>query len=625
MNGGDDGERSDGWLARLVDVVDRFVPATLRDDAGQLLRARMLLLYSATVIAICPVFVGLPLAQGRRDLAAITAIAMFVGSLTGPVLRRTGSIAWAALLAVSTYGITHATLFCSAGFFDLSSLYWFMSTPMFALFLRGVRFGVGTFVVVTVASMLGALLLPAHTFAVPPGYNAVSDAIGAWFFGIILLAFGALYDVVRQRSTASLRDALRAMEAARAQAEESGQARTRLVASISHELRTPLGGVVGLAHLLEKTTLSLEQRELTALIGESADAVVALLNDLLEFARLDVGPVPVEQLPVDVARVVRGVVGLFDGREDGRVRIDIAIDDDVPALVLGDARRLRQVLWNLVGNAVKFSPLGSGAGRGHVVVRVARVARVAVATDAPATVRLCFSVQDDGPGVDDEARQRLFQPFSQARDAHRRLGGTGLGLAISRNLVRALGGDEIHLDTTIGTGSTFSFSLPFSPAPPATRPPHARVLVVEDDPVSALVARRMIEAAGLSCDVVGDGDTAVTSALAGHYDLILLDGNLPGRHGHDVARAIRAAERAAAHDGPSDATRDAPRDAPHDAPNNGASRGPRARVPIVALTATTTPDERERALDAGMDDHLHKPLDPARLTTLLREHVRARP
>jgi signal transduction histidine kinase/ActR/RegA family two-component response regulator len=585
----DDDDRG-ARMGRLVDLVDRFVPAPLRDDPGQLLRARLLLLYSASIVAICPIFVGLPLAQGRADLAAITAVAMTLGALTGPVLRRTGSIAPASVLAISTYGITHATLFLRSGIFDLSSLYWFMSTPMFALFLRGVRYGLGVFGLVTVAAVVGGFLLPEDAFTLPPGYDPIGDAVGAWVFGVILLAFGALYEVVRQRSTATLHDALHAMEAARARAEESGQARTRLVASISHELRTPLGGVVGLAHLLEKTPLSVEQRELTALIGESADAVVALLNDLLEFARLDVGPVAVEQLPVDVRRVVRGVVGLFDARNPAGVRVDVAVADDVPALVLGDARRLRQVLWNLVGNAVKFAPLRDGGG--HVVVSV-------VVDDAnpsaAAVVPLRFTVQDDGPGVDDEARQRLFQPFSQAHDVHRRLGGTGLGLAISRNLVRALGGDEIQLDTVVGRGSSFSFALPFSPAP-TTQPKHGRVLVVEDDPVSALVARRMVEAAGLSCDVVGDGDTAVTTALAARYDLILMDGNLPGRDGYDAARAIRAAERGVA---------------------------TARRVPIVALTATSAPHERTRALEAGMDDHLHKPLDPARLAALLHEHVRA--
>jgi signal transduction histidine kinase/CheY-like chemotaxis protein len=603
----DEGDRGDRRLAPLVEFVDRFVPAPLRDDGSQLLRARLLLLYSATIVAICPVFVGLPLRQGRIDLAAVTAVAMLLGALTGPVLRRTGSIEYASALAVGTYGAAHATLFVGAGVFDLSSLYWFMSTPMFALFLRGARASFGVLVAVTVVAIAGGFVLPAHMLTLPPGHDAFADAVGAWVFGVILLSFGVLYEVVRRRSTATLHDALRAVEAARARAEESGQARTRLVASISHELRTPLGGVVGLAHLLEKTPLSAEQRELTALITESADAVVALLNDLLEFARLDVGPVPVEQLPVDVRRVVRGVVGLFLARDDSDVVIDVDIADDVPALVLGDARRLRQVLWNLIGNAVKFAPLGKGEGTGHVVVRVVRDATGGTDADGAgaAAVRLRFTVADDGPGIDDDARQRLFQPFSQAHDVHRRLGGTGLGLAISRNLVRALGGDEIRLDTQPGRGSAFTFVLPFAPAPAAAAPPGGHVLVVEDDPVSALVARRMVEAAGLSCDVVGDGDAAVTSVLAGRYDLVLMDGNLPGRDGYEAARAIRAAERVAERRA-----------------EDGAE--PARRVPIIALTATSTPHERARALDAGMDDHVHKPLDPARLATLLREHVRAR-
>jgi signal transduction histidine kinase/CheY-like chemotaxis protein len=594
----DAGRRFDSRLGRLVDVIDRFVPHELRDDHGQLQRARLLLLYSAVVVAICPIFVGLPLRQERYDLAVITAVAMILGSLAGPLLRRTGSLEHASLFAVSTYTITQATLFLSAGFFDLGSLYWFMGAPMFALFLRGLRSALGWLLVVTFIAVVGGLILPWHEVATLEGSDPLGDAIGAWFFAVILVAFGALYESVRRHSTTALHDALRAMEQARKQAEDAGQARSRLVASISHELRTPLGGVVGLSHLLEQTPLSTEQRELTALIGESADAVVALLNDLLEFARLDVGSVSVEQLPVDVRRVVRGVAGLFPARAEAPVPVEVVVDDAVPSLVLGDGRRLRQILWNLVGNAVKFAPLGP-SGHGGVVVNVG----IEGTTDAPpgesARVLLRFSVQDDGPGIDDETRQRLFQPFSQGRtDVNRRLGGTGLGLAISRNLVRALGGDEIALETRLGAGSLFTFVLPFSAAPASTTT-SGKVLVVEDDPVSALVARRMVEAAGLSCDVVGDGDAAITAALGIRYDLILMDGNLPVRDGYDATRAIRRAERSTGPDGVE-----------------------ARRVPIVALTATTAPHERTRALEAGMDGHLHKPLDPSRLAAILHEHVR---
>jgi signal transduction histidine kinase/CheY-like chemotaxis protein len=578
-------------MAWWVDQVDRLVPPSLRGEPEQLQRARLLLLYSGTILAVCPLFVGLSLRDGRPDLALVTGSAMLVGSATGVILRRSASVLPASAFAVTTYGFTHATLFFSAGFFDLSSLYWFMSTPMFATLLGGARVGVVALTLATAttpAFLLGALAPRQY----PATYDPTGDLIGAWVFGVILMMFAAVYEVIRARATKTLRQALQAADAARAQAEESGQARSRLVASISHELRTPLGGVVGLSHLLEKTPLSAEQRELAHLIGESADAVVVLLNDLLEFARLDVGSVRVERLPLDVRRVVRGVVGLFSGQAGG-VDFEVLLDDDVPAQLVGDARRLRQVLWNLVGNAAKFAPLGSG----RVVVTVTVVDGGSSDGD---DVRLRFAVRDTGPGIADETRQKLFQPFLQDRNAqHRRLGGTGLGLAISRNLVVAMGGTGIDVDTRVGEGSTFSFVLSLVRADSAARhpPPGGRVLIVEDDPVSALVASRMVESTGLACDVVGDGDAAVASALAVRYDLILMDGNLPGRDGYAAARAIRDAERAGAHD---------------------------RRVPIVALTATTTPDERARALDAGMDGHLHKPLDPARLAALLDTHLQAR-
>jgi signal transduction histidine kinase/CheY-like chemotaxis protein len=576
-------------MAWWVDQVDRHVPPALRGEPEQLLRARLLLLYSATILAVCPLFVGLSLRDGRPDLALITGSAMLVGSLTGVILRRSASLLPAGVFAVTTYGFTHATLFFSAGFFDLSSLYWFMSTPMFATLLGGARLGVVALAIATVTTPAFILGVGAPR-QYPATYDPSGDLMGAWVFGVILMMFAAVYEVIRARATKTLRQALQAADAARAQAEESGQARSRLVASISHELRTPLGGVVGLSHLLEKTPLSAEQRELAHLIGESADAVVVLLNDLLEFARLDVGSVRVERLPLDVRRVVRGVVGMFAG-QSGAVDFEVQLDDAVPAQLVGDARRLRQVLWNLVGNAAKFAPLGSG----RVVVTVG-----VVGDGDGDDVRLRFGVRDTGPGIADETRQKLFQPFLQDRNAqHRRLGGTGLGLAISRNLVVAMGGDGIDVDTRVGEGSTFSFVLSFVPTGPAARhpPPGGRVLIVEDDPVSALVASRMVESTGLACDVVGDGDSAVASALAVRYDLILMDGNLPGRDGYAAARAIRDAERADARD---------------------------RRVPIVALTATTTPDERARALDAGMDGHLHKPLDPARLAALLDTHLRTR-
>ena len=370
---------------------------------------------------------------------------------------------------------------------------------------------------------------------------------------------------------------------ARDEALKASQTKTDFLAVMSHELRTPLNGVMGMTSLLLATPLSPQQRDYAHTVRTSADALIGLLNDVLDLSKVEADRLELEELDFDLYQTVRDVVHLLvTGAQDKGVTLAADIDPGVPLALRGDPARLRQVLINLVGNALKFTEAGS------VRLRVSAAGPTAW-QDARDVIGLRFEIADTGIGIPADARARLFHPFSQVdASTTRRYGGTGLGLAISKSLVCLFDG-EIGVESEEGVGSTFWFTARFAAGVPVVVVPESLVprprlsspglvLVVDDNATNQKIALRMLETLGHRADVAGNGVEAVQACRRVPYDLVLMDCRMPVMDGYDATRLIRASE------------------------------GPGRRTPIVAMTASAMLADRQKCLEVGMDDYLSKPV-----------------
>jgi PAS domain S-box-containing protein len=397
---------------------------------------------------------------------------------------------------------------------------------------------------------------------------------------------GTIWDGMMMDVTA-LKEAEAAAEAHRAEAEAASRSKSDFLANMSHEIRTPLNGVVGMLALLAGTPLDERQRRYAAVAEASAASLLTLFKDILDFSKIEAGKLELDPVPFDLAEVSEQALDVLWSRAGGKgLALVCQLDPAVDRRRVGPVDRVRQVLVNLLGNAVKFTDIGS----------------VTLAVTAEAEDRVRFAVTDTGIGIPPDRLDRLFKTFSQVdASTTRKYGGTGLGLAISKQLAALMGG-TVGVESTVGVGSTFWFTarLPvvdavaLIPTPPAA-PSLAgvaighRLLVAEDNDVNQMVVGEMLRRLGYAHDMVGDGRAAVTAVAGGGYDLVLMDCQMPDLDGFEATAAIRAAEAAAG----------------------------RPRLPVIALTANAILGDRERCLAAGMDDYLSKPLDAATLADRL--------
>ncbi len=429
----------------------------------------------------------------------------------------------------------------------------------------------------------------------------------AWDMGKLITIFTACVVLIMMLSElvslyGRLSEAAVELLGAKRLAEEASHAarvatrvKSQFLATMSHEIRTPMNGLIGMAELLSLTRLDAEQRQYIEVVQDSGQSLLRLLNDILDFSKIEAGKLDLERVDFNLRSQLDAVVSTLKGAFAAKgVLITTSVASSVPASLIGDPYRVRQILMNLFGNALKFTPRG-GSVRASITVEPAE-------SDI---VNVHCTVVDTGVGIAPDVQDRLFEPFRQADDSTtRKYGGTGLGLSISKELVELMGG-EIGVRSAMNEGSTFWFTLPLltsragprsSPQAPilgggdrrtALRRPE-KILVAEDNEINQLLVKRQFAHLGFEITVVSNGREAVEAAQSGAFDAVFMDCHMPELNGLDATRAIRATA--------SDRLK---------------------RVPIVAMTANAQAEAHQGCLDAGMDDYIAKPTNLENLRVML--------
>lgn len=381
---------------------------------------------------------------------------------------------------------------------------------------------------------------------------------------------------------------------ARRKAEAASQAKSEFLANMSHELRTPMNGIIGMSEFLLDSDLTNDQRDNAEILHGSSHNLLNILNDILDISKIEAGELDVETVPFDINTAVRQIVQLFVPiAADKGIELQFKKADDVPSTVTGDLGKFQQILRNLVSNALKFTEKGNitvALGKGHGRF-------------------LTVAVHDTGIGILENKLEAIFEKFTQADSSvTREFGGTGLGLTITQQLVELLGG-EINVESVLGTGSVFRFEIPLDEAAGDLRPVNLydarddisgaelpigiHILAVDDHPVNQKFVQKLLTRLGFAnVDMADNGRQALDMIADNHYDLVLMDCQMPELDGYQATTLLRETEE-----------------------------GTGKHLPVIALTANAMVGDREKCLKSGMDDYLSKPIQPDKLTALIKKYA----
>src|SRR5262245_50545746 len=604
-------------ISALLQLLDWMLPQSLQAaDADVRRRARMVVGFTLALVFWAAVFAVIYSVLDLPQFSIGVLIAGTMGGLILALMRGTGTIRWSAhlMMLVLFWILAYVSLF--SGGISAPSVAWFAAIPMLATMILGYRAGL-IWLALTLATLVGLYVEDGSHWSFVIALDSRQWSI--WAFAasvgitIVIYSRTLIYEKLKDSALESILAASRA--------------KSEFLTNMSHELRTPLTAILGFTDvLLEEQELSPAERVTRVqTIRRNGQHLLDLINDILDLSKIEAGKMEVERLAVSPARILSDVAALLEVRADARnLRLSVAFEGAFPTTIRTDATRLRQILINLVGNAIKFTEMGS------VTVTARLVA------DELAQAKLQFDVADTGIGMTSAQIDCLFEPFTQAdASCSRTYGGTGLGLAISRRLARMLGGD-ISVTSTPGAGSIFRLEIAAGPvaainavdrstflarssdsgiseratgtdalAPAEPKPGRSsarplagmRILLAEDGPDNRMLVGHILRNAGADVAFAENGRAAVDSARDGlregaAFDVILMDMQMPVLDGYAATRELRS---------------------------GGYDR------PIVALTAHAMSDDRQKCLDAGCDDYATKPINRQQLVSLLDRLARRTP